>query len=520
MPLLSILDFEHGLVDKETMAGTLYEELEGVGKLVPERLALLYEEHRISYYQLLCGARRFAYILRHHQKVDCGERIALLLPNCPEYVMALFGIWGSGCIGVPINTYLKAPELAYIIRDADVRCVVTHSSFAATAEEAVRLSGTQRCRIINVDGAWVDVPAPDLLDLPVINPSQPALLIYTSGTTGRPKGAVLSHKNLLANVESCKMALDLSANDRLGLLLPMFHSFMITVCVLLPLLIGGSTMIVRSIHPIRSAVDRLAKSKVTILPAMPQLFAAMAQVPVPVDHRLRLCISGSAPLPIKVLEEFEAHYKVPLLEGYGLSEASPVVSVNPIRGKRKIGSVGLPIPGVQVTIRDDDGNILPAGAIGELWIRGENVMLGYWNDANATREVLRDGWLLTGDLGFMDDEGYLYITDRKKDMILVRGNNVYPREIEEWLYRFPGIREVAVVGEPDEGRGERPVAFIVAEDRSQQPSPDFIIAFLRERLADYKVPRRIEFVDELPRNATGKILKRVLRDWVRKKGSS
>jgi long-chain acyl-CoA synthetase len=290
----------------------------------------------------------------------------------------------------------------------------------------------------------------------------------------------------------------------------MFHSFMLTVGVLLPMLIGGSIVLIKTLHPPKNVVLEIVQHRATLLPAVPQFFRALAHCSMPADLPLRLCISGGAPLPAETLKEFMARFPIPLLEGYGLSEASPVVSFTPIKGPWKAGSIGVPISNVAVTIQNDEGEILPPGRIGELCVRGANVMQGYWNLPAETANALRDGWLLTGDIGYVDQDGYFYITDRKKDMLLVNGINVYPREVEEVLYQFPGVKEAAVIGIPDSRRGEQPLAFIAAEDGIQLDEKA-LHNFVRERLADYKVPRRIVFLPALPRNATGKVLKTELR---------
>jgi long-chain acyl-CoA synthetase len=232
--------------------------------------------------------------------------------------------------------------------------------------------------------------------------------------------------------------------------------------------------------------------------------------PIPGAFPFRLCISGSAPLPVQILKAFEAKFKIPLIEGYGLSEASPVVTKNPIHGERKPGSIGLPIPHVEVSVQDDGGRMLGVNEIGEICVRGGNVMIGYWNKPEETAQAIRDGWLLTGDIGYRDADGYYFITDRKKDMLLVNGINVYPREIEEVLYQFPGVKEAAVVGWPDARRGEHAMAF-VAPSEGVTLDEKALIQFVRQKLADYKVPKRVKFMPVLPRNAMGKILKTALR---------
>jgi long-chain acyl-CoA synthetase len=338
-----------------------------------------------------------------------------------------------------------------------------------------------------------------------------AVIIYTSGTTGRPKGAMLSHGNLLHNVESCRIVLQTVAADRFAVLLPMFHSYMLTVGLLLPLLVGGSVVLVKSLHPVRNVLQEILQRQATVLPAIPQFYRSMVNAPIDVPLPLRICVSGAAPLPVQVLKEFEARFHIPLIEGYGLSEASPVVTKNPLDRTRKAGSIGLPIPHVDVSIQDDAGCELGTGDIGEVCVRGGNVMLGYWQQPAETAKVMRNGWLLTGDIGYRDHEGYYYITDRKKDMLLVNGINVYPREIEEILYQYPGVKEAAVVGKPDPRKGEQPIAFVSAND-GVVLEEKALVQFMRRKLADYKVPRKVVILPALPRNATGKILKTTLRE--------
>jgi long-chain acyl-CoA synthetase len=322
---------------------------------------------------------------------------------------------------------------------------------------------------------------------------------------------MLSHGNLLHNVESCRIVLKTVEADRFAVFLPLFHSYMVTVGMLLPLLIGGSMVLIKSLHPVRNALQEIIQRQATVLPAIPQFYRSMVNAPGQIALPLRLCISGAAPLPVQVLEEFEAKFHIPLIEGYGLSEASPVVTKNPLDGTRKPGSIGRPIPNVEVSIQDEQGRALGSGQIGEVCVRGGNVMLGYWENPEETTKTMRNGWLLTGDIGFRDAEGYYFITDRKKDMLLVNGINVYPREIEEVLYQCPGVREAAVVGKPDSRKGEQPVAFVSANEGATLEETA-LQQFVRRKLADYKVPRRIVQLPSLPRNATGKVLKTVLRE--------
>jgi long-chain acyl-CoA synthetase len=295
----------------------------------------------------------------------------------------------------------------------------------------------------------------------------------------------------------------------------LFHSFMMTVGMLLPLLVGGSLLLIKSVHPPKNVIMEIMQRRATILPAVPQFFRTLASVPVPEGWPLRLCISGGAPLPVEILREFNEKMPIPLIEGYGLSEASPVVSMNPIKGPCKAGSIGLPVPDVEVTVQDDSGNILGVGQTGEICVRGANVMRGYWDKPEETAKAMRNGWLLTGDIGHRDSDGYFFITDRKKDMLLVNGINVYPREIEELMYQFPGIKEAAVIGIPDQRKGEQPLGF-VSTNEGATLDEKALLQFLRGKLADYKVPKRVICMPALPRNATGKILKRTLREQAAK----
>lgn len=470
------------------------------------KTAIFWGDTLFSYETLFSQSVAVAERLRTEFGVKRGDRVGIWLKNCPEFVPAIFGLWRAGAVAAPINNFLKPPEVQFILEDAGIDVVftddVTGAGIAAlqSARPGLRAFAIESFREGRGTGGGIaDLAEHDL-----------AALIYTSGTTGRPKGATLSHGNLLANVESCRQELLAVGEDRFAVLLPMFHSFMLTVGVLLPMLIGGSMVLIRSLHPPKSIVMEILQHRATILPAVPQFFRALANPSVPADLPLRVCISGGAPLPGETLREFTARFPIPLLEGYGLSEASPVVSFNPIKGPWKAGSIGRPIVGVEVSIQNEAGEILGPGETGEVCVRGENVMAGYWKQPEATAQALRNGWLLTGDIGHCDPDGYFYITDRKKDMLLVNGINVYPRELEEALYRFPGVREASVIGIKDPRKGEQPLAFVAAQEGAVLDEKA-MIEFLRTQVADYKVPRRVVVLPALPRNATGKILKTELR---------
>jgi long-chain acyl-CoA synthetase len=479
------------------------------------KTAIFYGETEITYAQLHAQAQRLAAQLQSDFAVQPGDRVALWLKNCPEFVVAVFGILQAGAVVVPINNFLKPAEVGYILNDAGIDVLISDAELSVHFPALL----TQRPSLKFLP---VEEFAPDIAihSSPIANcgRSEPdlAVIIYTSGTTGKPKGAMLSHGNLLHNVDSCRRVLETVTEDCFAVLLPMFHSYMMTVGILLPFTVGGSIVLVKSLHPPRALWQEIFSRRATILPAVPTFYRLLVGAQLPTPLPIRIFISGSAPLPLVVLREFEEKFKVPLIEGYGLSEASPVVSKNPLHGVRKAGSIGLPIPNVEMSVQDDTGKMLGAGETGEICVRGGNVMLGYWNQPAETAKAMRDDWLLTGDMGYRDADGYYYITDRKKDMLIVNGINVYPREIEEVIYQFSGVKEAAVIGVPDARRGEQGLAFVAAAE-GQTLDEKALLEFIRDRLADFKVPKQIIFLPALPRNATGKILKTELRKHMARK---
>jgi long-chain acyl-CoA synthetase len=494
------------------------------------KIALFWGQREYSFNELWHQSAFVSDQLQGRYGVKPGDRVGLWLKNCPEFIPSLFGILRAGTVVVPINNFLKANEVNFILSDAGIDMLITDAELGThhRALEAARphlklfrieqLEGNAqeiKNRPLEITNPKSEVHSPESklrhAPWPERTESDLAMIIYTSGTTGRPKGAMLSHGNLLHNVESCRIVLQTVAADRFAVLLPLFHSYMLTVGLLLPLLIGGTIVLVKSLHPVRNVLQEILQRQATVLLAIPQFYRSMVNAPIHVPLPLRICVSGSAPLPAQVLKEFEARFHIPLIEGYGLSEASPVVTKNPLDRTRKPGSIGLPIPHVEVSIQDDTGRELAVGEIGEVCVRGGNVMLGYWKQPVETAKVLRNGWLLTGDVGYRDHEGYYYITDRKKDMILVNGINVYPREVEEVLYQFPGVKEVAVVGKPDSRKGEQPVAYVVPNEGAVL-NEKALRYFMRRKLANYKIPRKLVLLPALPRNSSGKILKTTLRE--------
>lgn len=498
------------------------------------RKAVLADKRTIRYFSLKRQINRVSGGLFYKLNLRPHEKVALLLGNSDLYPIMFFSILKTGAIVIPLNTFLKAEELRYIIDQCDARILITSEEFYTVINE-VRPQLKKLTDIILVNGNKDRKGCTNLCDIIKgvstkdtkslgrdVSASQVAVIIYTSGTTGYPKGAMLTHKNLLSNIESSLNTINLGSRDRILLVLPMFHSFTMTVCMLMPLAAGGGMVVVTSLHPFKKVFRRMLFRGVTIIVGIPPLYELLAKAKIPwlirKLLRIRLCISGAAPLSCGTLKRFEENWMIPLLEGYGLSETSPVVSLNPMHGLKKSGSVGLPIYGVDVRIVGPDEGELPVGEEGEIIVKGDNVMEGYYKEPKGTKDTIRGGWLFTGDIGKVDEDGYIYIVDRKKDMILVRGLNVYPREVENVLMENGDIQEVSVIGRPDQSKGEVPVAFVVPKE-GQDVVPAGLMRYCRKRLADYKVPRQIFIKTDLPRTPTGKILKRELRRMLKDAGN-
>jgi len=504
---------------------TLAESLERSAKMAPHKPAVIWKEERISFGSLLERVRRVGTGLSD-LGVGPKDRVAILLPNCLEYIYAYYAVNWIGGVVVPVNSFLKGTEVSYILSNCQVHTLITTSSLARSVlpyrGKLKDLKNIVLVGEVEEDLKEMARSFSALLSSPPASrqggpsaPSDLAVIIYTSGTTGRPKGAMLSNGNLIHNVNSCQGALDVFSKDRFLLFLPLFHSFTATVCMHLPIRLGCTTVLLESVNrkDIRHAISR---HRISIFVAVPALYNAMSQAKISFLARwlnpVRLYVSGGAPLSLEVLSRFEKVFRRPLLEGYGLSEASPVVSVNPLKQARKGGSVGMPLPGVEVKVVNGEERELPPGEVGELIVRGGNVMMGYYNLPEATAQAIRGGWLFTGDLARIDADGYISIVDRKKDMLIVRGCNVYPREVEEVLYAHPKVAEAAVVGMEDRHRGEVPRAYVVLKEGMQADEKE-IKRYCMERLARYKVPRVVEFRDSLPMTPTGKVLKRELKEW-------
>jgi len=444
-----------------------------------------------------------------------GEPVAILSGNRPEYVAAYFGIIRAGGVVLPVNSLLTHEEVDFILADAGVRTVLYDDECAGTMRK-LGAKGPYRFFPLPAVAGIRSAPAA-LSDRRTTAIDDVSTILYTSGTTGRPKGALLTHRNLLSNAAAAMQAIRITGRDRLIVFLPLFHSFTYTVCVIVPLLAGIMLSLLPGVKPFQRVVRSLIMDRITLFVAIPTVYKILAEKGMPwfvkALLRLRLCISGAAPLPPKVLSEFEAVFRVPLREGYGLTEASPVVSINPVEPERnRPGTVGLPLPGISLRVVDDAGRDLPSGTAGELLVKGQSVMKGYLNRPEDTATTIRDGWLSTGDIASLDRDGYIRIIDRKKDLIIVDGLNVYPYEVEEVLYRHPAVQDCSMIGvqhEHDEGK-ELGIMYVVLREGAHATARE-LREYLGRHVAHYKIPRRFVFTGEMPRTATGKILKKELR---------
>jgi len=463
------------------------------------------------------------------QGISCGDRVALYCVNSDAFALTYFAILKTGATVVPINLLLNPREIAYILKDAGVSTLIYFEVFA----EAVAAIGgmvPDLKKIIRIGTGETPAGQLDWQNLLKSSGALPAIeitpaedvaaIIYTSGTTGYPKGAMLTHRNLVANVWSVSRALPLEAGkDSIVVVLPMFHAFAATASMLYPLLHGMTVIPLPRFDPAATA-ETIARTQASLFMGVPSMFNVLLRLPDSATAKLsslKYCISGGAAMPQQVMDSFEKRFSKLIYEGDGPTECSPVTCVNPIGGIRKPCSVGLPVPLVEMRIMDEEGEECPLNEIGEICVRGPNVMKGYWNQPEETAAAFFDDWFRTGDLGTEDEDGYFYIVDRKKDMIIVNGMNVYPRMVEEVLYQHEAVREAAVVGEPHRTHGEIPIAYIALNEGTTVTDAD-IRAYCRENMGVHQTPRKIIFLAELPKNAAGKIMKRELRktgEWER-----
>ena len=532
---------------------TLARMLEQTVRKFPRRTALIYQGNHINYADLMEHVNRCTAGLQS-LGVKKGDRVALLMSNCPQFVIAYFAAVKAGAIVTATSAVYTAREVGHQWADSGAETVIVERRLlpvVATAlphlpklkniivtglrdysprnflslRKALRKRGRSKASRITHHSSRITYHVSRITwsNLLSVNdrprrvtsaPDDIACLQYTGGTTGTSKGAMLTHANLVINAQQISHWLSKGQPEVMVAALPLFHIYAMT-CVMISSLMAGGTVIIVPRFELKSALNIVRKYRPTIFHGVPTMYVAFNNAPKVERygfHSLRVCMSGGAALPVEVQQKFERLTGGRLVEGYGLTEASPVTHVNPPDGSSKAGSIGIPIPGTEVRIMDPETGEreLPVGEIGELVIRGPQVMKGYWQKPKETAGVLRNGWLYTGDIAKKDSENYFYIVDRKKDMIIAGGYNIYPREVEEVLFEHPHISEAVVVGLPDAYRGETVKAFIVLKDGAKITSEE-IVAFCREHLAAYKVPRHIEFRNSLPKSGVGKYLRRELR---------
>ena len=525
----------------------LYSLITDSAAKYPDRVSLHYQGRDLKYSQLVDHASRFASALVS-LGVKKGDRVAIFLPNMPQFVIAYFGILEAGGIVVTCSPLYKARELEYQLRDSGAKIVIAardvvkgNDLYRSLAESQNKLSLERVITASVIDylpgikrglAGLVgirSVPREGTLDFvklvkrnrPLADPvkvtpeEDVALLQYTGGTTGVAKGAMLTHYNMYSNARYTGMALPITELDVALAVLPLYHIYGMTATLNAPLAAGAQVVLLPQFH-VEEVMKTIQKRRVTSFCAVPTMYVAIINNPKVKSYDLRsirACISGGAALPVAVRKKFIELTGGNLVEGYGLSEASPVTHINPVHdGVVKDGSIGLPFPETDAAIADldDPSKFLPVGEIGELAIRGPQVMKGYWNNPGESEASLKGGWLLTGDIARMDEEGYFYIVDRKKDMVNVGGLKVYPREVEEILFEHPAVREAAVVGMQDSFSGEAVKAFVVLKE-NQHATEKELIDYCGPRMARYKVPKRVEFVSELPKTLVGKVLRRKLK---------
>jgi long-chain acyl-CoA synthetase len=490
----------------------LYSPLDAAAAARPDHPALRMDDLVLTYAQLHDAVARTRSLLTS-AGVEPGDRIGLMLPNVPAFPIACYGALAADAVVVPMNPLLKSREVAYYLGDSGAKVLLAWHAFAGEADKGAADAGA---RLITVE----DADMSGLLDgldpaqgSPQRHDQDDAVILYTSGTTGRPKGAELTHAGLARNAElTGRRLLENQPDDVMMGCLPLFHVFGLT-CGLNATIAAAGTLTLLPRFDASKALEIIARDRVTIFEGVPTMYSAMLHHPEADPAKtgsLRVCVSGGASLPVEVLRGFEDKFGCMILEGYGLSETSPVVSFNHPGKVRKPGSIGTPIEGVEMRLVNEQGQDVPAGEIGEIAVRGHNVMKGYWDKPEATQQAIPDGWFRTGDMARTDSDGYYYIVDRKKDLIIRGGYNVYPREIEEVMHEHPAVAEVAVLGLPHPDLGEE-IGAAVALKPGTSATPEELKGFVKERVAAYKYPRHVWLVDGLPKGPTGKILRREVR---------
>ncbi len=475
----------------------------------PDEIAVKLDDAAFNYGLLDNASQRVSAMLKS-KGVGPGDRVGVMLPNVPYFPAVYYGVLRAGAVVVPMNVLLKGREVGFYLSDPEVKLLFAWHGFMEAAEAGAREAGDVEIVPVKpgeIEGLiFAHEPDPDVYECAG---DETAVILYTSGTTGRPKGAELTHDNLSNNVRAAVDLFGLGVGDVIFGGLPLFHSFGQTCTMNAAISCGACVTLLPRFDP-GKALEIVERDGCTVFEGVPTMYGAL------LNHAgretcdvssLRVCASGGASLPVEVLRGFEECFGCKVLEGYGLSETSPVASFNHPDRERKAGSIGTPIEGVEMKLVDDDGNEVAQGEIGEILIKGHNVMKGYLNHPEATAEAIKDGWFASGDMAKVDEDGYFFIVDRKKELIIRGGYNVYPREIEEVLYEHAAVREVAVVGVPHDELGEEIGAAIALKDGAEVDVEE-LRAFVKEQVAAYKYPRHIWFVDELPKGPTGKILKR------------
>ncbi|MEU9144596.1 long-chain fatty acid--CoA ligase [Streptomyces sp. NPDC048349] len=478
----------------------------------PDRTAIQWDGLALDYRSLEERSARVAGWLTA-QGVGPGDRVAVLLPNIPHFAVVYYGVLRAGAVAVPMNPLLKSAEIRYSAGDCGARLILAWGQALAEAGAAAAELGIG-CVDVTAEEFGVALAAAEPRSEVVERHTDDlAVLLYTSGTTGRPKGARLTHGNLGSNTAAVVRLLRMSASDTVFGGLPFFHVFGQT-CGLNAAVLTGARVTLLPRFDASKALEILARDRVTVMEGVPTMFLgllaaaeAAGSTGLTGDSGLRLSVTGGSAMPVEVLHRFESAFGCPVVEGYGLSETAPVVTFGSLDGPRKPGSIGTPIDGVRVRLIDDGGKEVAEGEVGEIAVQGPNVMPGYWNRPEADEAAFADGWFRTGDLARRDEDGFYFIVDRKKDLVIRGGYNVYPREIEEVFYEHPAVAEAAVVGVPHEVHGEE-VAAVVTLKPGAEATADELRAFVKARVAPYKYPRIVQLVQGLPKGPTGKILKR------------
>ena len=493
----------------------LYENLGAASAIWPDRFALRCDDLAFSFAEFDDAAAKVATLLERAD-VRPGDRVGVMLGNTPAFAIVFYGIMRCGAVAVPINPLLKAGEIEFYLVNTGAVALVATPLVVGEARAGAARAGVQRCWIVD-DAALGELirELPRQAALVRRSETDTAVILHTSGTTGGPKGAQLTHGGLHRNAEvSARALLEIGPGDVVIGCLPLFHSFGLTCGLNASVLSGATLTLIERFDP-HKALEVIERDGVTVFEGVPAMYSALLQsarsVSPTATRTLRTCISGGAALPVQVITEFEQTFACAILEGYGLSETSPVASFNHPRLLRKPGSIGTPIDGVAMRVVGSNGEPVGEGEAGEIQIRGHNVMTGYWNQPDATSAAIdSDGWFSTGDIGCVDSDGYYYIVDRVKDLIIRGGYNVYPREVEEVLYQHPAVAEAAVLGIPHASLGEE-IGAAVTLKKPRSVDEDELRDFVKNRLAAYKYPRRIWFVESLPKGPTGKTLRREIR---------